>query len=73
MRNLPKNGEIGVDKSIIIWYIIIVPSKQPKKGRKNTMFNDFDTTICSEEFYDAYLNWKAMKDFYKEEEEKEGK
>ena len=37
------------------------------------MFNDFDTTICSEEFYEIYLNWKAMKDFYEEEEEKEGK
>ena len=38
------------------------------------MFNDFDTTIAAEEFYEAYLNWKAMKDFYEEEEEeKKGK
>ena len=33
------------------------------------MFNDFDTTICTEEFYEAYMNWKSMKDFYEEEEE----
>ena len=37
------------------------------------MFNDFDTTICCEEFYENYVNWKAMKDFYEEEkEEKRG-
>ena len=35
------------------------------------MFDNFDTTIYTEEFYEAYLNWKAMKDFYEEEEKKE--
>ena len=36
------------------------------------MFDNFDTTICTEEFYEAYLNWKAMKDFYEEGEEEKG-
>ena len=35
------------------------------------MFDNFDTTICAEEFYEEYLNWKAMKDFYEEEEKEE--
>ena len=38
------------------------------------MFNGFDTRVAAEEFYEAYLNWKSMKDFYEEEaaEEKRG-
>ena len=35
------------------------------------MFDNFDTTIYTEEFYENYLNWKAMKDFYEEEEKEE--
>ena len=35
------------------------------------MFDNFDTTICAEEFYEEYLNWKAMKDFYEEKEKEE--
>ena len=64
--------KITLDGWIIIWYIIIVPSNQAKKERKNTMFDNFDTMICAEEFYEAYLNWKAMKDFYEEEEKEKG-